>query len=76
MFEIEDTKLPDTLPPGDPMHEDVSSPASSSIKNNKETCTSKDRTLRPSIGRPSRRAAVKVQSYKEVPLNVKMRRSE
>ncbi|XP_030520845.1 SHUGOSHIN 1 isoform X3 [Rhodamnia argentea] len=28
-----------------------------------------------SIGRPSRRAAEKVQSYKEIPLNIKMRRS-
>lgn len=31
---------------------------------------------RNSIGRPARKAAVKVQSYKEVPLNIKMRRSE
>ncbi|XP_076902263.1 uncharacterized protein LOC143556944 [Bidens hawaiensis] len=31
---------------------------------------------RMSFGRPSRRAAEKVQSYKEVPLNIKMRRPE
>ncbi|GMG98783.1 hypothetical protein Nepgr_000623 [Nepenthes gracilis] len=31
---------------------------------------------RSSVGRPLRRAAEKVQSYKEAPLNVKMRRSE
>lgn len=30
---------------------------------------------RSSIGRPQRRAAEKIQSYKEVPLNAKMRRS-
>lgn len=29
---------------------------------------------RSSVGRPLRRAAEKVQSYKELPLNVKMRR--
>ncbi|KAL3752415.1 hypothetical protein ACJRO7_013119 [Eucalyptus globulus] len=29
-----------------------------------------------SLGRPSRRAAEKVQSYKEIPLNIKMRRSK
>ncbi|XP_074366300.1 SHUGOSHIN 2 isoform X1 [Apium graveolens] len=31
---------------------------------------------RPSLGRPSRQAAKKVNSYKEVPVNVKMRRTE
>uniref|UniRef100_A0A164ZEV9 Shugoshin C-terminal domain-containing protein n=1 Tax=Daucus carota subsp. sativus TaxID=79200 RepID=A0A164ZEV9_DAUCS len=31
---------------------------------------------RPSFGRPSRQAAKKVNTYKEIPLNVKMRRSE
>ncbi|KAK1564824.1 hypothetical protein Q3G72_012314 [Acer saccharum] len=70
-FEIEDTKLLDTLPPNDPMHEDVSTPAGSSVAN-KETCSTRSETQvskRSSIGRPLRRAAEKVQSYKEVPLN-------
>lgn len=31
---------------------------------------------RPSLGRPLRKAAEKVQSYKEIPLNIKMRRSD
>ena len=31
---------------------------------------------RASLGRPMRRAAEKVNSYKEVPLNIKMRRAE
>lgn len=31
---------------------------------------------RPSFGRPSRQAAKKVSSYKEIPVNVKMRRTE
>lgn len=33
------------------------------------------RSERTSIGRPSRKAAEKVQSYKEIPLNLKMRRA-
>ncbi|KAK3205904.1 hypothetical protein Dsin_019950 [Dipteronia sinensis] len=74
--EIKDTKLQDTLPPNDPMQEDVSTPAGSSVPN-KETCSSINETQvsqRSSMGRPLRRAAEKVQSYKEVPLNIKMRR--
>ncbi|KAK0603746.1 hypothetical protein LWI29_008183 [Acer saccharum] len=70
-FEIEDTKLLDTLPPNDPMHEDVSTQAGSSVAN-KETCSTRSETQvskRSSIGRPLRRAAEKVQSYKEVRLN-------
>ncbi|KAI9195305.1 hypothetical protein LWI28_013664 [Acer negundo] len=76
--EIKDTKLQDTLPPNDPMQEDVSTPAGSSVPN-KETCSSRNETQvsqRSSMGRPLRRAAEKVQSYKEVPLNIKMRRKE
>ncbi|KAK2643458.1 hypothetical protein Ddye_025221 [Dipteronia dyeriana] len=75
--EIKDTKLPDTPPPNDPMQEDVSTPAGSSSVPNKETCSSRNETQasqRSSMGRPLRRAAEKVQSYKEVPLNIKMRR--
>lgn len=37
-----------------------------------KSCCSK----RTSLGRPLRRAAGRVQSYKQVPLNVKMRRSD
>ncbi|KAL5069250.1 hypothetical protein RYX36_020137 [Vicia faba] len=39
-----------------------------------ENCTLDPRERRSSISRPSRRSALKVVSYKEVPLNVKMRR--
>ncbi|XP_057451080.1 shugoshin-1 [Lotus japonicus] len=39
-----------------------------------ESSVSRNETTRYSFGRPPRRAAEKVQSYKEVPLNVKMRR--
>ena len=50
---------------------------SSSIKKeeNGENCTPA-RSQRTSLGRPLRKAAEKVQSYKEIPLNIKMRRSE
>lgn len=54
--------------------------SNSSIKkeNEEEKCTPGVEDLisqRSSIARPSRRAAAKVQSYKEIPLNVKMRRA-
>ncbi|PSR95220.1 Shugoshin-1 like [Actinidia chinensis var. chinensis] len=50
---------------------------SSSIKKEKngENCTPA-RSQRISLGRPLRKAAEKVQSYKETPLNIKMRRPE
>lgn len=35
-----------------------------------------EQVKRSSVGRPLRRAAVKVQSYKEVPLKAKLRRPE
>ncbi|KAI4373555.1 hypothetical protein MLD38_011671 [Melastoma candidum] len=38
-------------------------------------CSTPQGSGRPSIGRPSRRAAEKVRSYKEPPLNTKIRRS-
>lgn len=76
LFEIEDVRFP------------VSNSRDKSMKENGLTSSSitKEEICKPSneaqvshrssIGRPSRRAAEKVQSYKEVPLNVKMRREE
>lgn len=43
------------------------------VRNSTGSVSTEER--RTSIARPSRRAAEKVQSYKEIPLNVKMRRS-
>lgn len=46
---------------------------------NDETCVpifEARESQRTSLGRPVRRAAEKIQSYKEVPRNIKMRRSE
>lgn len=54
-------------------------PSSSSNREDREDdCASgveEKLSRKSSIGRPSRRAAEKVQSYKEIPLNIKMRRS-
>lgn len=60
LFEIKDLK----------MHEDGQT---SKQKDGKWSC---QESQRMSFGRPSRRAAEKIQSYKETPLNIKMRRPE
>ncbi|KAH7864504.1 hypothetical protein Vadar_030241 [Vaccinium darrowii] len=67
LFEIEDAKF--------------LVPSRSSVQKgeNDENCApifEARESQRTSLGRPSRRAAEKVQSYKEIPLNVKMRRSQ
>nr|XP_043612645.1 shugoshin-1 [Erigeron canadensis] len=67
LFEIEDLK----------MHED--GPTLKASEQNEGQCGSKPEprgSQRMSFGRPSRRAAEKVQSYKETPINIKMRRPE
>lgn len=77
MFEIEETKFPVPRPlksgPG-------SSDPSSAEEDEQDTAPSRAGELearkRSSIGRPLRRAAEKVHSYKEPPLNIKMRRVE
>ncbi|KAJ4725017.1 putative Shugoshin-1 [Melia azedarach] len=59
--------------------EDGSLQAGSSNTTNEETCSSRNEaqpSQRSSMGRPLRKAAEKVQSYKEVPVNVKMRRKK
>lgn len=92
LFEIEDTKFPvhpqthdSTMPDSCPVSLDSSSTcvASFEIKAEKEEKEGKSALhhqeqglRRSSIGRPLRKAAEKVSSYKEKPLNVKMRRVE
>ncbi|XVF46249.1 hypothetical protein PTKIN_Ptkin03bG0012400 [Pterospermum kingtungense] len=80
LFEIDDITFAATQQPDTPMHEDGPAPlGSSSITMEEDTCNSSAETQIPkrsSLGRPLRRAVVKVQSYKEVPVNVKMRRNE
>ncbi|KAL9413218.1 hypothetical protein AB3S75_041816 [Citrus x aurantiifolia] len=77
LFEIEDSKLPATQPLDDPMHEDNSIQAGSSTATEEFSSSRNEARLsqRSSMGRPSRKAAEKVQSYKELPLKVKMRRT-
>ncbi|KAJ6984095.1 SHUGOSHIN 2-like [Populus alba x Populus x berolinensis] len=74
LFEIEDVRFPVSNSSDKSLKEN--GPTSSSITK-EEICKPSNEAQvshRSSIGRPSRRAAEKVQSYKEVPLNVKMRR--
>ncbi|GMP68590.1 hypothetical protein CsSME_00028155 [Camellia sinensis var. sinensis] len=80
-FEIVDTKFPVCSLHDDQMQEDGSTSMCSLAKDDKRGISdpSDDKTQqlqRSSIGRPLRLAAKKVQSYKEIPVNVKMRRKE
>ncbi|KAH0715394.1 hypothetical protein KY290_008366 [Solanum tuberosum] len=72
LFELEGLAVPFNSP----VHIDgfVPSPLSGveEVKHDKENVAQLSR--RSSIGRPSRKAAEKVQSYKEIPVNIKMRR--
>ncbi|XP_011089959.1 SHUGOSHIN 2 isoform X2 [Sesamum indicum] len=65
LFEIDDAKFPVVSPSAEGLLADCS-------------CVSEleAQARRTSISRPSRKAVEKVQSYKERPINVKMRRSE
>ncbi|XP_028125464.1 shugoshin-1-like isoform X5 [Camellia sinensis] len=70
LFEIEDAKfLLAPTPFGSPIRKEENdenwAPAGSDARESQRT----------SLGRPMRRAVQKVQSYKETPLNIKMRRS-
>ncbi|KAJ9188786.1 hypothetical protein P3X46_000150 [Hevea brasiliensis] len=80
LFEIEDAKFPIPHQPLDnPMQEDGLTTLSGSSVVKEENFGSENEAqvaARSSLGRPVRRAVEKVQSYKEVPLNTKMRREE
>ncbi|XP_015874505.3 shugoshin-1 isoform X1 [Ziziphus jujuba] len=84
LFEIDDVKISATEALSNPTSNEWSTPLhASAVKEEKEEeigCASSRSesgvSQRSSIGRPLRRAVEKVQSYKEVPLNVKMRRKE
>ncbi|GFP91825.1 shugoshin-1 [Phtheirospermum japonicum] len=68
--EKDDSKFSECPLPDEPVLENESTSGSASVKYESQEIG------RSSLSRPSRVAAKKVQSYKEVPLNVKMRRSE
>ncbi|CAK9185498.1 unnamed protein product [Ilex paraguariensis] len=71
-FEIEEAKFPVCPLHDDQMQGDVSTTMPSIFK--KEDIDGNCAFGRTSIGRPVRHAAQKIQSYKETPINVKMRR--
>ncbi|GAV67650.1 Shugoshin_C domain-containing protein [Cephalotus follicularis] len=81
MFKIDDDRFP-VSPLCDEQARDnipTSSNLSAHNKNGKVNCVPRDEAQefrRTSVGRPLRQAAEKVQSYKEIPINVKMRRAE
>ncbi|KAI8539738.1 hypothetical protein RHMOL_Rhmol09G0206000 [Rhododendron molle] len=81
-FEADDAKLPECSLYDDEIREDGPASARSSALKDDGGCRSSPNgddakeLRRPSIGRPLRLAATKVQSYKEIPLKVKMRRPE
>lgn len=77
LFEIEVAKFPITQPlDTTPMQEYGLTTASVIKEETFEPGNEPHVAHRSSLGRPVRRAAEKVQSYKEVPLNTKMRRKE
>ncbi|XAR72146.1 hypothetical protein NMG60_11018683 [Bertholletia excelsa] len=77
LFEIDDVKFPVSSLDGDQLQGDTStSTCLLDEKDDKVGRGSTDEIRRSSIGRPLRQAAQKVQSYKEIAVNVKMRRIE
>ncbi|KAE8037727.1 hypothetical protein FH972_010292 [Carpinus fangiana] len=79
LFEIEDAKYSVSQSLDNPIHEDGVQ-LNSSIRKKEEGEMSTQRnegqvSQRSSIGRPLRKAAEKVQSYKEAPIKIKMRRA-
>ena len=81
MFEIDDAQFPVCPLHDGQMQEDGSISMSSLVKNDDKEGSSAlsdevQQLRRSSIGRPLCLVAKKVQSYKETPLNIKMRRTE
>ncbi|KAA8534455.1 hypothetical protein F0562_031972 [Nyssa sinensis] len=80
LLEVDNAKFPVRSQDDGQMQDDGSTSMCSSVeKEDKDSNTARDdaQELQSlSIGRPSRLAAKKVQSYKEIPVNVKMRRTE
>lgn len=80
LFQTDDAKFHVPAIHGDPVHESCPTLSAPSVKIESETGNSalrfETQEPRRTSLRPPRRAAEKVQSYKEIPLNVKMRRSE
>lgn len=81
LLEMDDTISPKCSFPNEPIQENGSTSVDTSVKNEDDgicsglKCDSQE-SRKPSLGRPSRAAAKKVQCYKEISLRVKMRRSQ
>ncbi|XP_072987984.1 uncharacterized protein [Typha latifolia] len=89
LFEIDDLKLPIRSLINGTVHEDSSSQIDSSMPASvpdvilnpvskelrEKSCLEMQIPRRSSLGRPLRKAAEKVSSYKEIPVNIKMRRA-
>ncbi|PIN07262.1 hypothetical protein CDL12_20168 [Handroanthus impetiginosus] len=81
LSETDDAKIPKLPLTEEPVVENGSTSVDASLKkednrsNSGFSCESQE-FGRSSLCRPSRLAAKKVQSYKEIPINIKMRRSE
>ncbi|KAL2548896.1 SHUGOSHIN 1-like [Forsythia ovata] len=81
LSEIDDRKTPVCPLLHDPVKENGSTSTSASLENDGKKCSlapgsEAQEIVRLSLCRPSRQAAKKVQSYKEIPVNVKMRRTD
>ncbi|XVE75448.1 hypothetical protein DITRI_Ditri12bG0094600 [Diplodiscus trichospermus] len=80
VFEVDDTKFFVSSSCDDKVHKSGPTSSGSSVNSkHEEGCIvprNEAQELRTSMGRPLRRAVEKVQSYKEIPLTVKMRREE
>lgn len=72
LFEIEDVKFPDNHTPDHSILSGGRMPLNPLSQGKSDAGLSQ----RSSLGRPLRKVAEKVQSYKEVPINVKMRRND
>ncbi|MBA0569077.1 hypothetical protein Golob_006534 [Gossypium lobatum] len=81
VFDVDDVKCLFSSTSDDKVHESGQLSSDSSVKSEQEegntsmsTRSEAQELRRVSVGRPLRRAVEKVQSYKEMKLNVKMRR--
>lgn len=81
LLEIDDAKIAVSVPNNGALLENDSTSMRSFLKNQDTEANLAPglealESRRSSFSRPSRQAAKKIQSYKEIPLNIKMRRSE
>nr|GMD31490.1 shugoshin-1-like isoform X1 [Ipomoea batatas] len=76
LFELEDITKQIVDDPNAPLLHSCSANAEASNEKDGSGVVGQEASNRTSIGRPLRKAAEKVQSYKEIPINIKMRRAD